>query len=384
MTRTTLIGGLAISGLLLTGCAASTAETAPSAAQVLEQGKYVERRPTTSPTEFQLAAEARTDELIAEPLTLDAALELAMLNTQSLQRVYQRYRIFNEGFVGDLAAAREAAADGDTVEWTALKVVWPTLKQEVMKDARGIPASYAIADEYVEVAQDFLEAASDVRHSYYTAVAAHQGEAMMQQVVAALRAEAELVNEQYRAGTVSRGEQSRRHLGYAEALKAHAKAKQELVEARESLARDLGLWAGTAGLILPDRLPELPSAAPSFGGLEDYALTRRLDLIEMRQAGGAWTKAVNVRSEVRESYANLLYAYDTAKYQRDVVLPLTKTVLEEAQREYSGMLIGVYDLLAEAREHIDAGKVYVETLRDYWIADGDLTQVVGGQLPEQS
>src|SRR3546814_20421443 len=85
----------------------------------------------------------------------------------------------------------------------------------------------------------------------------------------------------------------------------------------------------------------------------------------MRQAGGAWTKAVNVRSEVRETYANLLYAYDTAKYQRDVVVPLSKTVLEEAQREYAGMLIGVYDLLARSEER-RVGKECVSTCRSRW------------------
>jgi cobalt-zinc-cadmium efflux system outer membrane protein len=64
-------------------------------------------------------------------------------------------------------------------------------------------------------------------------------------------------------------------------------------------------------------------------------------------------------------------------------MPLAKTSLEFAQQEYNGMLIGVYDLLDEVREQIEAGKDYVETLRDYWIAEAELTGAVGGSLPQQ-
>src|SRR3546814_4937135 len=91
MNRTTLIGCLALAGLLLAGCAASTAETAPDAVQILEEGKYVERRPATSPTRFQVAAEERTAELIAEPLTLERSEEHTS-ELQSLMRI--SYAVF--------------------------------------------------------------------------------------------------------------------------------------------------------------------------------------------------------------------------------------------------------------------------------------------------
>lgn len=383
MTTSSMIGVLATAGLLLSGCAATIAQTAPYSAWIIEEGAYLDRHPTASMTQFHVAARARAVELMSEPMTLNAALEVAMLNDQELQRLYQDYRVFDQAFVVRLAAARESADSAEATEWTTLRVVWPTLKAEVQRHSRRAASSYAFADEYVEVAQRFLEVAAQVRRSYYHAVAARQVDATLQRVVDAFQAEAELANEQYLAGTLPRGEQGKRHLAYARAIKEHAAARQDLVEARETLTRSLGLWGDIAHWTLPERLPDLPPAAPYFDLLEDYALTHRLDLIESRQGSGAWTKAVNVRSEVRERYARLLYAYDLARYQRDTVVPLSQTVLQEAQKEYNGMLIGVYDLLAEAREHVEAGQEYVETLRDYWIAEGELTQAVGGQLPVQ-
>src|SRR3546814_2153563 len=61
-----------------------------------------------------------------------------MLNTQDLQQLYQRYRIFTEGFVEELAVARQSADEDETVEWTTLKVIWPTLQKEVQKNSRSM------------------------------------------------------------------------------------------------------------------------------------------------------------------------------------------------------------------------------------------------------
>ena len=62
--------------------------------------------------------------------------------------------------------------------------------------------------------------------------------------------------------------------------------------------------------------------------------------------------AVNARSEVREAYSAYRTAYDTAKHYRDEIVPLRKRIAEENLLRYNGMLISVFELLADAREQV--------------------------------
>ncbi len=51
-------------------------------------------------------------------------------------------------------------------------------------------------------------------------------------------------------------------------------------------------------------------------------------------------------SNLRESYSAYRTAYDIARHHRDEVIPLLKTISEENQLRYNGMLISVFELLA--------------------------------------
>jgi outer membrane protein TolC len=202
---------------------------------------------------------------------------------------------------------------------------------------------------------------------------------VLQSATDALKAEAELANEQYRAGTISRGERARRHLALAEALHAQANAARDRLSAREALVRALGLWGEAADIRLPDRLPDLPAERPSGQGLEELAASRRMDLAHARQQGASRQLAVDVRSQVREAHGLAQLAYDVARHQRDVAVPESRVALESAQRDYNGMLIGIFDLLAELRVAVAADTALIEALRDYWIAHSDLTAALGGE-----
>ena len=39
---------------------------------------------------------------------------------------------------------------------------------------------------------------------------------------------------------------------------------------------------------------------------------------------------------------------------------------------YNGMLMSVFELLADSREQVAAVNGYIESLRDFWIAESDL------------
>lgn len=91
--------------------------------------------------------------------------------------------------------------------------------------------------------------------------------------------------------------------------------------------------------------------------------------------------AVNARSEVRESHAAYRTAYDLAKHHRDEVVPLRKRISEENLLRYNGMLISVFELLADSREQVRAVGQYVQALRDFWVADTDLRTALTGRSP---
>ncbi|HHT9114166.1 MAG: TolC family protein [Planctomycetes bacterium] len=90
--------------------------------------------------------------------------------------------------------------------------------------------------------------------------------------------------------------------------------------------------------------------------------------------------AIDIRSEIREIRDRLWAARNVVKYYHDVVLPLRKRIVDESQLYYNGMLIGVYELLFAKQNQINAGREYIEALRDYWITRSDLERAVGGRL----
>jgi outer membrane protein TolC len=237
-------------------------------------------------------------------------------------------------------------------------------------------------EEYLGTAEAMTKTAAEARTAYYEAVAAAQIATMFDQTLDAEKAAAELANEQYLAGTTSRLDQARQHLAYAETFKAAAEAKRDAVAKREALNRLLKVWGPQTSWVLPGQLPDLPATRPELGDVESYAATHSLAVYAGRASPSQLTAGATLRSEVREHYHRMLTAYDIAKHQRDIVVPLTEVALGELQLNYNAMLLDVYELLDATREQIEAGKEYVTTLADFWIAYAKLTELLGGRLPE--
>lgn len=89
--------------------------------------------------------------------------------------------------------------------------------------------------------------------------------------------------------------------------------------------------------------------------------------------------AVNATSEVRQSYGAYRTAYDIARHYRDEVVPLRKVIADENVLRYNGMLIGVFELLADAREQIGSVVQAVDAHRDFWLADAALQGTMIGK-----
>jgi outer membrane protein TolC len=89
--------------------------------------------------------------------------------------------------------------------------------------------------------------------------------------------------------------------------------------------------------------------------------------------------AVDARSEVAEAYHAYRTAHDIARHYRDEIVPLRQAIAEENLLRYNGMLIGVFELLADARAQIGAVIAAIDAARDFWLADGALEAALVGR-----
>ena len=114
--------------------------------------------------------------------------------------------------------------------------------------------------------------------------------------------------------------------------------------------------------------------------LFDFGTARvaRAEALYMQSVNRVAETAVNAESEVREAYTAYRTAYDTARHYRTEIVPLRKKISEEKLLRYNGMLISVFELLADARDQISAVTAAINTSREFWLAETDLQSALTG------
>ena len=70
--------------------------------------------------------------------------------------------------------------------------------------------------------------------------------------------------------------------------------------------------------------------------------------------------------------------YQIARHWRDEVLPLRRVIDEEALKSYNGMLSSTFELIADAREGLEAELGAAEAKADYWRAEIALSAAIWG------
>lgn len=84
-------------------------------------------------------------------------------------------------------------------------------------------------------------------------------------------------------------------------------------------------------------------------------------------------------SSLRESYSAYRTSYDIARHYRDEVVPLRKVIAEENQLRYNGMIIGVFELLADSRDQVNAVTAAIGAEQQFWLADAALKAAMIGR-----
>ena len=250
---------------------------------------------------------ARVKELLAQPLTPESAVQVALLNNPGLQARYADLGIAE----ADLVQASRWR--GPTFSYARL-----TRGDEVEREASvffdvlgllSIPLSTRAQEKRFEAAkqraaEETLRHALDTRKAWFSAVAASQTTKYMEDVQLAAEASADLARRMAEVGNWPLLTQAREQAFYAEATAQLARSRQAALAAREKLTRLMGLWGEQADYALPERLPELPQTVREAVTLEAQALAQRLDVQAARREAEGLAKSLGLTRVTR--YVDLL------------------------------------------------------------------------------
>ncbi len=274
--RTLIATGAA---LLLAGCASTGVDGAAG-----EIARAVEERTGATPRLARPSDPAiarELDALLGKPLSMEAALQVALLNHPGLQATFweagiaqadlaQATRLANPSF----GFARLSGGGERELERT----VGFDLAGLLTMPLRRRMETRRVEQTRLKVAGAIEAHALATRKAWVEAVAAQQTLAYARQVSASTEAAAELMGRMVKAGNASQLDLAREQALHAEAGASVLRAARDQLGAREALTRQLGLWGGQAGYALPERLPELPAAPQELSRIEQTALERRLDV----------------------------------------------------------------------------------------------------------
>ena len=440
---------LAAAAFVLAGCASvdmeQTVLDTNESISVFTQGKL-----TLSRTgEQQLARDKLASELLAKPLTMDDAVQLALANSPAVQtllaqswadmaQAQQTGRMSNPLFTFERTTFRSELELNRLLSFGLMDLL---LLPQKMTISRG-----QIAQSKVRLSANVVEQVTQVRQAWVRAVAAQQSQGYADQIKRTAEAGAELARRMQQVGNFNKLQRARQQVFYADSAAQLAASQHAATAAREELSRQLGLTdVQAAQLKLPERLPDLPKAAlevtanatqqrldvqmarnqldmagksqnlnlltslvdVELGIRRDtisdsatgtnaprkgYELGLRLPLFDWgnakRDAMNAQSIAAanryestvrNASSQLRESYSSYRTAYDVARHYRDEIVPLRKTMAEENVLRYNGMLIGVFELLADNRDQISSVMAAINSYQQFWLADAALSASVTGK-----
>lgn len=266
--------------VLLTGCATVSPDGGLGQVGELTRGKTAgvdaaAARGATAETQQAVAA------LLAQPVTAEAAVRIALLNNPQLHASMAALGISDAERVQAGRLPNPHFAIGRFTEGSKVEIE-RFLKFDVL-GLLTLPWRAQWAGQQSELArlqaaQDVVRTAADTRRAWVRAVAAQQTAQYMRDVKEAAEAGAELARRMTRVGNFSRLQQAREQALLADATAQLARAEQAALAGREQLTRLMGLWGAQTNFTMPERLPDLPKVLQEPQDLEARALRERLDV----------------------------------------------------------------------------------------------------------
>lgn len=272
-------------GLTLLGCGGSVSPTPAYA----DTSKLVEARSGRSVARLkndqdQRHLDERVQRILGGDLTLDGAIEVALLRSRTLSATFEELGVAQADLVQagllrnpTLSGAvqiplRKGESGGYSVGITQ------SLLDAFALSARKRFAATQLEGVKLRVASMVIGHVFAVKEAYYAVVAANQMLAMRRAVGEAAQLAVELAERQHEAGTISDLALANERALFAELMLSVRRSEAEAATARERLNRAMGVWGADAGWHTSMQLPDVPDVEPDLEHVEAHAIRSRLDL----------------------------------------------------------------------------------------------------------
>ncbi len=256
------------------------------------------------------------DALLARDLTVDSAVQVALLGNPRLHSGFEELSIAQADLVqagllkNPVFTLGRTAWEEEHIDPNLFLAVEQDFLDIVTMPMRKRVAASQLEAAKLEVADQVLKLASEVRSAFFTAQAAEQVLAMRRLVNETAQAAGELARKQHEAGNINDLDLSS-ELGLASQTRLDLKRSEgEAAVAREHLNKVMGVWGARTAWRMEPRLPELPQEEVALERLESQAIEKRFDVGAARRQVQAlgyvlslarttrWTGIVNVNVEV--------------------------------------------------------------------------------------
>ena len=300
---------------LLVGCASVSPDGLRGDVAALTTGRTAgvpqAALPTTDPA-ARTQAQHSIDGWLAQPLTQDNAVRIALLNNPGLQARLAALGVADAERVQaitlpnpHLSLGRFANSHEREIERTLAFSLLDLLTQPWRATRENERLEIAI----LQAAQEAVQLAADTRRAWLHAVAAEQVAAAHERMAEAADAGTELARRMVRVGNWSRLQLAREQAVLQEARSRLARARLAASTAREQLNRRLGVWGLQSQYRLAPQLPPLPASPLPADGIEATALRERLDVqaarrqLDTQAARQGWSRAGAVFGDIGLAYS---------------------------------------------------------------------------------
>src|ERR1700738_4885531 len=275
------------SSILVMTIPAGSAREKEGAFQGVQQSVQERSGKTVRWEEDQAAREQALQDvrqLLRKPLTVDTAVQIALLNNRSLQATFEEIglsaadlleaaTIPNPRF--DLAIRfPDKPPSGTYIDYGAaidfLSIIMIPLKKQVAKVQLEATA--------LRVADTTFEMVLQVKSAFYSLQASQQLLKRFKVIVDTNAASLDLAQRQHEAGNIADLALAQQQSTYSRSRFDVAIAEAEIRRNREKLNRLLGLWGTDTDWQTSGEPPEVPSSDLPMRGLERLAISQRLDL----------------------------------------------------------------------------------------------------------
>ena len=254
-------------------------------------------------TRQQSLEEAR--KLLKRSLTVQTAVQIALLNNRALQATLEDVGIA-------LADFREAGylqnptigVNPQILTVAPRTVEWDYSITIDLLDGLFIPLRKRLAREELEaiklrVANQILRLVAAVKSAYFEVVADQQTLDRLLTIQAAFAAALTLAQRQFEAGNITDVNLGLEQVNYSQSRLEIAHMNSNLLEAHEKLNRLLGVWGLDTDWKTQGTLPQVPESDLPARGLENLAISQRLDLAAAEQELRSTVQALGIAKTYR-------------------------------------------------------------------------------------